>query len=633
MLIINFHHSFLGNRLSSSLYNSNSSNCICEFDSFGYYSSITQKDVCFAGPNDEYACVTSDDFNVYLFRIPEELRNRSTSSNDDPIKFINSADFVLKGHRSIVNKVEYNHRRSILASSGVEKVIKLWSPFRLNESDDDLKENLSTVLRERLINPFPMTRSMIIDGYSDDESNNQTNTSNEDTVVLNFFDNLIRHYFCDDDIDEFIDLHESRSIDKCKVIDPTFDHDLHYIKSLISDFKQNGDRSKTSAIKQLKREQNNNRKQNGLVNIRSISYLFNNKKIKQSKIVLKRAYQLIEDRLRLIRKCKKEEENRHDDEWLSNVQTMIDNEPELKQMLIDLNEMYKDKRVVECISSPLYYNMLKRLAKLFFRRPFLRNLHVSADASPTAANRESSGDENRTDQSHSDKSYSICTDSEFDSDDSTEYGLTLSDDSLSAGSILNDKSETDDEDRKINEKNLKRKKSNKSFKSKCLKQSGSNNLFNFSVPSPSTDSDDSFVDGIRKFKKSNKQDKLTKNYNTFAFDSDLDKSSSIDSSSSSRSEDEIQRDSMRASTSSAKKRPFKTTTDKSEESLTCEDRKKKCSKADNGFTNDLSNIDKDQKRLDECSNRDSSESSDKLNDSNGVNNLDTSDEQSESNLK
>lgn len=38
---------------------------------------------------------------------------------------------VLRGHRSIVNQVRYNQASCIFASSGVEKIIKIWSPFPL----------------------------------------------------------------------------------------------------------------------------------------------------------------------------------------------------------------------------------------------------------------------------------------------------------------------------------------------------------------------------------------------------------------------------------------------------------------------------------------------------------------------
>lgn len=56
---------------------------------------------------------------------------------------------VLYGHRSIVNQVRYNHQRCIVASSGVEKVIKLWTPFELDKwSGGSLLESHNDNVRE-----------------------------------------------------------------------------------------------------------------------------------------------------------------------------------------------------------------------------------------------------------------------------------------------------------------------------------------------------------------------------------------------------------------------------------------------------------------------------------------------------
>lgn len=48
---------------------------------------------------------------------------------------------VLYGHRSIVNQVRYNPQKCILASSGVEKVIKIWRPFELEDWTGSLVED------------------------------------------------------------------------------------------------------------------------------------------------------------------------------------------------------------------------------------------------------------------------------------------------------------------------------------------------------------------------------------------------------------------------------------------------------------------------------------------------------------
>ena len=81
------------------------------------------KSCCFGGPNDEYVLSGSDDFNVYMWRLPEE--------GDFSSQWVARAQHVLQGHRSIVNQVRYNHSRSLLATSGVEKVVKLWSVLPL----------------------------------------------------------------------------------------------------------------------------------------------------------------------------------------------------------------------------------------------------------------------------------------------------------------------------------------------------------------------------------------------------------------------------------------------------------------------------------------------------------------------
>ena len=73
----------------------------------------------------------SDDFNIYAWKIPIH------SETNQPTKTIKRADFVLKGHRSIVNQVRFNPVFNCVASSGVEKKIKLWSPFDITNDDVD----------------------------------------------------------------------------------------------------------------------------------------------------------------------------------------------------------------------------------------------------------------------------------------------------------------------------------------------------------------------------------------------------------------------------------------------------------------------------------------------------------------
>lgn len=57
-------------------------------------------------------------------------------------QWVDKNQMVLYGHRSIVNQVRYNPQKCILASSGVEKVIKLWSPFEMDKWTGSLTEEI-----------------------------------------------------------------------------------------------------------------------------------------------------------------------------------------------------------------------------------------------------------------------------------------------------------------------------------------------------------------------------------------------------------------------------------------------------------------------------------------------------------
>ena len=82
-------------------------------------------------PIQKFSFLGSDDFNIYAWKIPIH------SDTNQPTKTIKRADFVLKGHRSIVNQVRFNPIFNCVASSGVEKKIKLWSPFDITNDDVD----------------------------------------------------------------------------------------------------------------------------------------------------------------------------------------------------------------------------------------------------------------------------------------------------------------------------------------------------------------------------------------------------------------------------------------------------------------------------------------------------------------
>ena len=84
---------------------------------------MTIKSCSFFGPNDECVVSGSDDFNVYVWKIP---KNGARSLVWYP-------HMQLKGHRSVVNQVTYSKRFELLATSGTEKVVKIWSLYKLNQ--------------------------------------------------------------------------------------------------------------------------------------------------------------------------------------------------------------------------------------------------------------------------------------------------------------------------------------------------------------------------------------------------------------------------------------------------------------------------------------------------------------------
>ncbi|XP_031786381.1 DDB1- and CUL4-associated factor 5 isoform X1 [Nasonia vitripennis] len=170
-------------RLPPVLYAVNSATHLCQFDHPGYYNSCTMKSCCFAGSNDEYILSGSDDFNLYMWKIPD----------DDSVKWVDSAHIILRGHRSIVNQVRYNSASCIIASSGVEKIIKLWSPFPLGDKclgglkrDDDKEEKQRRVYtHDEYIGLVLRSAQFMTHDYSHQ-------STDEDQRMMAFFDSLVQ---------------------------------------------------------------------------------------------------------------------------------------------------------------------------------------------------------------------------------------------------------------------------------------------------------------------------------------------------------------------------------------------------------------------------------------------------------
>jgi len=142
----------------------------------GYINSCTMKSCTFAGSGDEFAISGSDDYNIYVWKMPSD--NFDTTVQ---------AHMILKGHRSIVNHIRYNPLTCCLASSGVEKVIKFWSSSRFPNSVGGLTDDGST--RDKFSTDF--IRRMYPSNQFMTRTTSGQRSTEEDTNMLAFFDLLV----------------------------------------------------------------------------------------------------------------------------------------------------------------------------------------------------------------------------------------------------------------------------------------------------------------------------------------------------------------------------------------------------------------------------------------------------------
>jgi len=175
----------LRRRLPPVLYRIEKPGSVAQFDHPGYYNSCTMKSCCFGGPDDEYVLSGSDDFNLYMWAVPKE---------GDQTEWVGRAHQVLQGHRSIVNQVRYNHSRGVIASSGVEKVVKLWSVLPLPDSEDiarsrkeekERRQDRRVYSHEEYIGLVLRSGSMISHDYSSE-------STEENPRMMAFFDSLVQ---------------------------------------------------------------------------------------------------------------------------------------------------------------------------------------------------------------------------------------------------------------------------------------------------------------------------------------------------------------------------------------------------------------------------------------------------------
>ncbi|KAJ8309567.1 hypothetical protein KUTeg_014441 [Tegillarca granosa] len=141
----------LRRRLPPVLYSIDSIQPLCEFDHNGYYNSCTMKR-----------------------------------------QYVNDAHMVLKGHRSIVNQVRFNPANHLLLSSGVEKIIKVWSPFPMKGSESELIEKTRDHVSERPIFTHEEYINLVLRSGHVMTHDYSHQSTNEDPRMLAFFDSLVQ---------------------------------------------------------------------------------------------------------------------------------------------------------------------------------------------------------------------------------------------------------------------------------------------------------------------------------------------------------------------------------------------------------------------------------------------------------
>lgn len=166
----------LRRRLPAVLYDLHSSVPSVEFSHDGYYNSCTMKSCCFGGDKDEFVLSGSDDFNLYMWKVPDPC---------EEIQQVNEAFAVLKGHRQIVNQVRFSQRSFLIASSGVEKVVKLWSAVQYPGMTDGDESPRQMFTRQQYFSLMTSTGSALSHDYSD-------KSKEEDPRMLAFFDSFIQ---------------------------------------------------------------------------------------------------------------------------------------------------------------------------------------------------------------------------------------------------------------------------------------------------------------------------------------------------------------------------------------------------------------------------------------------------------
>ncbi|KAJ0173551.1 hypothetical protein K1T71_010700 [Dendrolimus kikuchii] len=174
----------LRRRLPPVLYAVQSPEPVAEFYHQDYYNSCTMKSCSFAGERDEFVLSGSDDFNLYMWKIPDG------GGGFDMV--VEPPHIVLYGHRSIVNQVRYNPHYCLIASSGVEKIIKIWSAMEYPKMRGTLLEEAQGSDNPREIYSHEDYVSLVHHSGQYISHNYAEQSTSEDPRMMAFFDSLVQ---------------------------------------------------------------------------------------------------------------------------------------------------------------------------------------------------------------------------------------------------------------------------------------------------------------------------------------------------------------------------------------------------------------------------------------------------------
>ncbi|CAG9789403.1 unnamed protein product [Diatraea saccharalis] len=173
----------LRRRQAPVLYAVHSPDPVAEFYHQDYYNSCTMKSCCFAGEGDQFVMSGSDDFNLYMWKVPDV-------GESDMV--VEPPHIVLYGHRSIVNQVRYNPRYCLIASSGVEKIIKVWSALEYPQMRGSLLEEAQGSDNPREIYSHEDYVSLVHHSGQYISHNYVEQSTSEDPRMMAYFDSLVQ---------------------------------------------------------------------------------------------------------------------------------------------------------------------------------------------------------------------------------------------------------------------------------------------------------------------------------------------------------------------------------------------------------------------------------------------------------